>query len=599
MKKLSPLVVALALAAPSAAAAAPPNPFGHTCTPRSGVLFCPTANDAQRIPSWDGVPLDVDVTLPATGNGPFPVIVMLHGFGGSKTNFESATAAGDGGTTYLYNNVAYARRGYAVVNYSARGFGRSCGILASRASTACSRGWLHLGDQRYEARDTQHLLGLLVDQRVAEANAIGVTGISYGGGQTQNLARLRDRVRLPGGGFQPWRSPAGTPLEINAAWSRWGWSDLTNALTPNGRFLDFRGFRANQSRNPIGVPKKSYIDGLFLLATLTGYVAPTGTPTADLRGWKAEVDRGEPVRPAGVAVARELSTYHSSIGLDGVTAPLLLQSGWTDDLFPVGESLRVYETFRRSRPARVALQLGDLGHSRGSNKRNADRVFNEQGARFFDSYLKPIGTRPAHNSVTAFLQTCPKGRNATGPIRARSWARLHPGAFRLGGGTRRIRSTAGSESVAKAFDKNLEGDACTTVRSQRSRGTAVYEQRVRRSFTMLGLPTIRATLRTTGRDGLIAGRLWDVFRGRQRLISRGVYRLRTNQRGRVTFQLNGNGWRFARGHRVKLELLGRDPNAYRTSNNRFSVRVSSLVAELPTRERPSRRLGLVKPTLNR
>ena len=116
---------------------------------------------------------------------------------------------------------------------------------------------------------------------------------------------------------------------------------------------------------------------------------------------------------------------------------------------------------------------------------------------------------------------------------------------------------------------------------------------------MLGLPTIRTTLRTTGSGGMIVGRLWDVFRGRQRLISRGVYRLRTNQRGRVSFQLHGNGWRFVRGHRVKLELLGRDPNYLRTSNNRFAVRLSKLVAELPTRERPSRRLGIAKPTKDR
>ena len=34
--------------------------------------FCPTARDAQRVPSFDGVPLDVDLTLPALGDGPFP-----------------------------------------------------------------------------------------------------------------------------------------------------------------------------------------------------------------------------------------------------------------------------------------------------------------------------------------------------------------------------------------------------------------------------------------------------------------------------------------------------------------------------------------------
>jgi predicted esterase len=53
------------------------------------VRFCPTETLSQRVASFDGVPLDVDVTLPASGTGPFPTIVMLHGWGGSKTSFES------------------------------------------------------------------------------------------------------------------------------------------------------------------------------------------------------------------------------------------------------------------------------------------------------------------------------------------------------------------------------------------------------------------------------------------------------------------------------------------------------------------------------
>ena len=87
------LVVALCAVIAPAASAAPPAPFGHACQPRSGVLFCPTTDDAARVPSFDGVPLDVDVWLPATGDGPFPTIVMLHRFGGSKTDFQGPDAA--------------------------------------------------------------------------------------------------------------------------------------------------------------------------------------------------------------------------------------------------------------------------------------------------------------------------------------------------------------------------------------------------------------------------------------------------------------------------------------------------------------------------
>jgi hypothetical protein len=65
-------------------------------------------------------------------------------------------------------------------------------------------------------------------------------------------------------------------------------------------------------------------------------------------------------------------------------------------------------------------------------------------------------------------------------------------------------------------------------------------------------------------------------------VSRGVYRLVDEQRGKIVFQLFGNGWRFERGHVVKLELVGSDPEFLRPSNNRFSVRVSKLRVTLPT-----------------
>ena len=83
---------------------------------------------------------------------------------------------------------------------------------------------------------------------------------------------------------------------------------------------------------------------------------------------------------------------------------------------------------------------------------------------------------------------------------------------------------------------------------------------------MLGMPTVETRIGPEGRGGFIAARLWDVHRGKQLLVSRGVYRLRDNQRGPIVFQLFGNGWRFAKGHIAKLELLGRDPNFLRTSN---------------------------------
>ena len=227
------VAIAVPLATSSLASAAEPVPFGHACKAQNGVRFCPTETLEQRVPSFDGVPLDVDVTLPAEGTGPFPTIVMMHGWGGSKADFESSTPQGNGNTTFGYNNVFYAQHGFAVLNYSARGWGRSCGTPVSREGTpGCEKGWVHLADQRYEDRDSQYLLGLLADARITKPKVIGVTGISYGGGQSIELAYLKNRIRLTNGEFAPWTSAKGKAMEIAAAYPRWPWSDLVDALTP-------------------------------------------------------------------------------------------------------------------------------------------------------------------------------------------------------------------------------------------------------------------------------------------------------------------------------------------------------------------------------
>ena len=180
---------------------------------------------------------------------------MLHGFGGSKLAFEGPKPAG-------YNAMELARKGYAVVLPSARGFGRSCGVPDSRTA-GCERGWIHLDDQRYEARDVQWLLGKLVDQLVARPDELGVTGISYGGGTTMQLAMLADRIRRPDGVTESWQSPDGVPLHIAAAWARWPWSDLADALQPNGRLgLDTYA-------SPVGVEIQAYVNALYALANTT------------------------------------------------------------------------------------------------------------------------------------------------------------------------------------------------------------------------------------------------------------------------------------------------------------------------------------------
>jgi fermentation-respiration switch protein FrsA (DUF1100 family) len=590
------LLVAGLVLAPRATAASPA-PFGHQCsTQPDGTRFCPTTDGGpgetvDGVPSFDGVPLDVDVTLPPQGNGPYPTIVMLHGYGGEKTDFESSDPEGDGSNTYHYNNAYFASRGYAVVNYTARGFGHSCGGGPNgNHAGACGQGYIRLADTRYEARDTQYLLGLLVDQGIAKRGALGVTGISYGGGQSLELAYLRNRIRLADGSFAPWRSPKGASLSIAAAWPRWPWSDLVDSLLPNGRFLDTQVAPAGQSLDPVGIPIASYVAGLYALGKGTGYYCgdapasfPCTNPDADLNTDFALTNAGEPASEEAEARLAEIYAHHQAYGLPGAPAPLLIENGWTDDLFPPEQAIRIYNQAHGSAP--VSLQFGDLGHSRGSNKPTVNRPLNEQGSAFFDRYLRGGHGGPAPGSVTAYTQTCPASAPDGGPYTAPSYAQLHEGALSFGSVAPQLVTATGDPPTSAQFDPiGGTSDACKAVSSSPAVGTATYSREAGPGFTLLGLPTVTATIQTLGDFGELDSMLFDVAPdGSERLVTRGAYRLTDNQIGPIAFQLHGNGYEFAAGHTVKLVLLGSDAPYLRPSNDlAFSVQVSQLTVSLPT-----------------
>jgi dienelactone hydrolase len=291
-----------ALCAPAAQAA----PLGlGDCRPEQGVVAC-----SGVAPTWDGVPLDVTVTLPsARPDGPLPLVVSLHGLGNSKHEYlDPASEA------YTGNAYGWAKEGYAVLTYTARGFWGSCGTPESRLArpAACAGGYLHLADTRYEVRDAQELVGRLVDEGVADPARIGVTGDSYGGGQSFALAALRDRVMLPDGRLVAWRSPNGTPLRLAAAAPVIPWTNLVYAIAPNGRTRATAETPRTDDTAPVGVFKTSIANAIFAATTTAigpgqpvgepfvpgrqiGFLAPPGVdPQADVASWVARADAGSP-----------------------------------------------------------------------------------------------------------------------------------------------------------------------------------------------------------------------------------------------------------------------------------------------------------------
>ena len=577
---------AAALALPAAAAGAV-TPFGKlTCVPSEGVRFC-EGSVATRVPTFDGVPLDVNVTLPAKRSKNLPLVIQLHGWAGSKSGLGSSKE--------------WAEDGYAVLNYSARGFGQSCGSVASRTADpdGCARGWVHLADSRYEARDSQYLAGLLADQGIVAPRRIGVTGGSYGGGQSLTLATLRDRVRLRNGKYVPWRSPKGKRMEIAAAAPQIPWSDLVASLTPNGGTLDTEVTGPFDDLSPVGIMKLSYQNILYGSGMATGFYAPKGVdPSADLIGWFEVESAGEPYdsNPYVRSLSREIAHYHSAyyLKMSVPPAPTLISNGFTDDLFPVDEAVRyVNKALAKYPHARIAQLHFDYGHPRGQGKEADTARLSKRTHAWFDHYVKGERVKVLRGAE-ALTQTCPRDAPSGGPYRASSWDALSPGEVRYSSaGARTVLSSSGSPAVSRAIDPITGQGACASTPAADEAGTASYRLPAApgSGYTLLGSPAVSARFAVTGRDPAVAIRLWDVAPGgaTQTLVARAL--LRPRKGSRQVFQLHPNGWRFAAGHVPKLELVGRDSPYGRPSNFDWSIQVSDLQLRLPVHDKPG---GVVK-----
>ena len=577
-----------------------------------GLGDCRTVEDVYRCDglarTWDGVPLDATVVLPSADAAGLPLVAEIHGFGNSK--YEYLDPASQAYTDNAYN---WAKEGYAVLTYTARGLWGSCGTPESRLANPadCASGYIHLADVRYEARDTQELIGRLVDEGIADPARIGVTGDSYGGGQSFELAALRNRTMLPDGTLVPWTSPGGTPLSIAAAAPVIPWTSIVGAIAPNGRTLANEVTPPGAQADPVGVFKLSVANAIlaaaqnaigpgqptgepFIPGRPMGYLSPPGAdPEADVTGWVARSDLGEPYSDANAQeIVRKLESFHSPYGIDDSVAPppLYVGAGFSDDLFPVDETLRFINRMRATHPAVPhALYFGDYGHQRASNKPADRNLLIDEIHAWFDHYLRGAAA-PPRRGVRATTQTCPRTEASEGPYDSPTFAGLARGEVTLSAaGTKTFTQGGGDPSVAAAIDPAAgQGDGCVQTPSRDVPNTATYRlpAATGAGYTLLGAPAITAAVEVSGaapEDSQVDARLWDVDGGNQRLVARGT--LRPSGEATDTWELHANGWRFPAGHIAKLELLGADPPYARPSNGAFSITVKNLELRLPTRER--------------
>ena len=540
--------------------------------------------------TWDGVTkIDVNVILPpapASGpDGPYPVIGDFHGWGGSKIGINPQTQG-------------WAQNGYVVFSMSDRGWGNSCGAQDPdklSLSAKCASGYNHLMDDRYEVRDAQYLISVLADEGVAQPQKIGATGVSYGGGLSMALAALRDRTMLPDGSLVPWKSPAGTPMAVAAAVPQWPWSDLAYSLLPNGRTLDYVAdapYLGPGGGAPIGVEKASFVSGLYATGqTASNYALPLADPGADLVTWFSVISAGEPYdsNPAAGPIISEITAHHSSYYINHAEqpAPLLIQSGWNDDLFPADEALRFYNRTRSQFPGNpISLYFMDDGHARSQNKTADVEAFEARQNAWFDHYLKGVGAAPAP-SVEALTTTC--GGPSGGPYAADNWKNLAPGEIRLDGAApQTVVPGAGNPTIGQSFDPIAGTGACATAPGTDQAGVATYRLPAAPAggFTLIGSPTVIADIASPSPQSELAARLLDVTPGgTETLIARGLLRPGAGGAGTV-FQLHPQAFHFAAGDVAKLELLPSDAPYARPSNAQGPITISNLELRLPVLEQP-------------
>ncbi|MEU2616504.1 CocE/NonD family hydrolase C-terminal non-catalytic domain-containing protein [Micromonospora sp. NPDC007271] len=539
------------------------------------------------MPSFDGIPLDVDVTRPMPGTGDtHPLIVLLHGFGNDKHEWESTSEVADGADKYHWNNQWFAEHGYYVLTYTARGF-RDNGPTASHqpstpagvaptclppGGSACPpTGTIRVKNKDVEIRDTQWLAALVaLTYPDINPDQVAVSGGSYGGGESWLQAAAQ-------AGSEYWSDFPGLPrLRLRVAVPKYPWTDLAYALMPNGHpggpsrapsGAPYQGSDLYSSAqgapdtpglgNPIGVAKTSYIGGLYSLGTANGVfdegsLSPQSNGPEPFTAWLARVDAGEPYSAPGRVddpimgqLRAAFSGWHSAYyqpgwrtGRDtGRTPAIFSVSGWTDDLFPPVESFRMF-TYLKSldRDWPVAVVVGDIGHARAQNPPAVWQAINEQAWRFQQANI--TGGRPARTTVSSYPTRCAGAATATDAISASSPEGLAKGTLIIDyNGSVLLPPTSGATDPDAAVTDAVAGGTiastsagCRTsarLTTSLSDGYTGISQPLPTEQTLIGIGHAQARYAATpgASTAVLAARVWDVSPdGVAVLISRGTYR---------------------------------------------------------------------------
>ncbi|PZT75154.1 MULTISPECIES: alpha/beta fold hydrolase [unclassified Streptomyces] len=462
----------------------------------------PAVHRQDRMMHVNGVTLDTSY-FTAGGAGRRPAVLIGHGFGGSKAETRAQAER-------------LARDGYAVLTWSARGFGKSGGTISLNAPDR-------------EVKDVSRLIDWLAGRPEVRLDAegdprVGITGASYGGAVSL-LAAGHDR-------------------RVDAIAPQITYWNLADALFPDGVFKKlWAGIFVNSGGGCGNFEKK--------LCELYERVAVSGKPDAAARTLLAERS------PSAVA--------------DRIKAPALIVQGQTDSLFPLGQADAMAKAIAAN-GAPVSVDWIAGGHDGGD--RETDRVEKRIGT-WFDRYLKGeegADTGPAFRTTRTGGFDSTDGAALTRGATADTYPGLHSGGVpvELRGEPQKIANPPGGNPPAISAVPGAGGSLARLSTfglglaldfpGQYARFDSAPLTTTRR---VTGAPTVRVTVEADHGDAVLFGKVYDVSPdGKRQVLPAQLvapYRITPERQGKpLELTLPAIDHELEAGHRLRLVLATTD-----------------------------------------
>ncbi|WP_406058362.1 CocE/NonD family hydrolase [Streptomyces sp. NBC_01077] len=508
----------------------------------------PPVHRADRMLDLDGARLDTSY-FTGDGDGRRPAVLLGHGFGGSKDDVRAQAEQ-------------LARDGYAVLTWSARGFGASTGEIG-------------LNDPDREVKDARKLIDWLAARPEVLLDKpgdprVGVTGASYGGA-----------ISLLAAGHDP---------RVDAIAPQITYWNLADALFPDDVFKKLWAGIFFSAGNQPGAPTGAGTGRTEPGRTGTGQ-AGTGQPAS---GKSAS---GKTASGKSVACGRftaELCSLYERVAVSGkpdaaarallearspsavgakVKVPALLVQGQSDSLFTLAQSDAMARTLTAN-GAPVAVDWISGGHDGGD--RETERV-ERRISTWFDRWLKrdtSVDTGPAFRVSRTGGVDSTDGRATLRAATADRYPGLTAGATSvpLAGPAQTFANPAGAAPPAVSAVPGLGGGVAglsslgvglsLDFPGQHARFDAKPQAEPLR---ITGTPTVRVKVTSTATDGsaVLFAKVYDVGPdGRQQVLPAQLVapvRVDGAEAGKsVTLTLPAVDHGVEAGHRLRLVVAATD-----------------------------------------